>query len=261
MPRFMISRLSRLPVLSALSLLSLFAASTALANSTGLPGRARVGCAEARCHMGGTEPTLAFETPSGLVAPGATVNLMLTALGPQAGGQSKAGLNVEAGAGTLIPDADGVTRSLLGQLVHSAPVPFEGDRAMFMFQWTAPDTAGPVTIYAAVNSVNGDFNTTGDNSAVIEATIEVGDAAGGAGGEPGTGGDPGSAGGLIGVGGESGTGGTPDTDADGGVDGTGDSGGDSGGCQTQPGKAPLSGLGAAFAGLGLLTFRRRLRRR
>ena len=90
----MISRLSRLPVLSALSLLSLFAASTALANSTGLPGRARVGCAEARCHMGGTEPTLAFETPSGLVAPGATVNLMLTAIGPQAGGQSKAGLKI-----------------------------------------------------------------------------------------------------------------------------------------------------------------------
>ena len=196
-----------------------------------------------------------------MVAPGETVDLMLTAAGPQAGGMAKAGLNVEADDGTLIPDADGVTKALLGQLVQSAPVPFDGDSVQFMFQWTAPDTAGPVTIYAAVNSVNGDFNTTGDNSAVIEATIQVGDAAGGAGGEPGTGGDPGSAGGLIGAGGEPATGGTPVTGADAGVDDTSDSGGDSGGCQTQPGKAPLSGLGAAFAGLGLLTFRRRLRRR
>jgi hypothetical protein len=253
-------RLGRSAQLSLLSVLSLFTASTALANSTGLPGRARVGCSEARCHVGGTAPSLVFETPTGAVGPGETVNLMLTAMGPQAGGMAKAGINVEADDGTLIPDADGVTKALLGQLVHSTPVPFDGDTVQFMFQWTAPETTGPVTIYAAVNSVNGDFSTTGDNSAVIEATIQVGEAAGGAGGAPGAGGDPGSAGGLIGVGGESGTGGTPTTDADAGVDDTSDSGGDSGGCQTQPGKAPLSGLAAAFAGLGLLTFRRRLRR-
>lgn len=235
-------RLGRMATLSALSVLSLLTTSTALANSTGLPGRARVGCSEARCHTGGTVPTLAFETPTGVVAPGETVDLMITAAGPQAGGLAKAGINVEADDGTLIPDADGVTKALLGQLVHSAPVPFDGDTVQFMFQWTAPETTGPVTIYAAVNSVNGDFNTTGDNSAVIEATIQVGQAAGGAGGEPGTGG-------------------TPATDADAGVDGTSDSGGGSSGCQTQPGRAPLSGLAGAFAGLGLLAFRRRLRRR
>lgn len=230
----------------ALVVLGMALSSSALANSTGIPGRAKIGCTGSGCHTGGTAPTLTFDAPA-TVAPGQTIDLLVMVEDPQEAAMPKAGINLEAESGALLADADGVLKPLLGQLVHASPVPFDGEMVHFMFQWTAPDTLGPVTLYAAVNSVNGDFSAPGDMSALIEATITVAEA--GAGGGGGEGGTPG------------GGGGTDTASPDGGVDDGGDSGGSSGGCQLEPGRAPVSGRGLAFGGLLILALRRRIRRR
>jgi MYXO-CTERM domain-containing protein len=243
------------PSALALALLSV-SATTASANSLGAPGRTQLGCTGGGCHMGGTAPSLTFDAPA-TVGLGETVDLTITVTGAQAGAAApKAGIGIQAESGTLTADAAGRLKSLLGELVHSAPAEFEGDSVTFDFQWTAPATPGPVTIFAAGNSVNGDANITGDMSALVSATITVTEAGGGGG----TGGTPDGTGGTP-----DGTGGAPigpqpDAGTD---DGTGDGSGgsdDGGGCQARPGVAPTSGLlaGLALLGLGLARRRRRL---
>jgi hypothetical protein len=229
---------------------------TAAANSLGAPGRTQLGCTGGGCHMGGTAPSMTFDAPA-TVGLGETVDLTITLTGVQAGAAApKAGIGIQAEGGTLTADAAGQLKSLLGELVHSGPVDFEGDSVDFTFQWTAPATPGPVTIFAAGNSVNGDANITGDMSALVSATITVAEAGGGgAGGTPdGTGGTPDGTGGApIGPQPDAGTGdGTGD-----GSDGGGDDGG--GGCQARPGLPTTSGLAAGFALLGLALARRRRR--
>ena len=220
----------------------LLAAPAAHAFTMGIPGKSIDGCGGAGCHAGGVEPVVALMTP-GQVAPGATVQLQLTVRG----GQTAAGATISAEAGVLLP-ADDALRANGRELVQNgAALPYEGDEAVFVFDWTAPDEAGPVTLYAAGNSVNLDRLPSGDAFAVTSATIEVGDG-GGAGGAGGGAAVDMGAGGSAAA--DMGTGGSAAADM-----GTASGGGDDGGCTTGGGTAPLFSFGFVLLALGL--FRRR----
>lgn len=201
----------------AVAMSALLVASPALANRNGIPGRAEIGCVGGGCHMGGTAPTIELSGPATL-APGESAEYMLMVSGPQVGGLNPgAGANIKATAGTLAPGSDGVFKSLLKELVHQEPVPFDGEEMVhLLFEFTAPAEAGTVTLFAAANSVNGDLQVTGDLSALTSMEIAVGDG-GGEGGADGAGGEP-AAGGAGGG------------DVDAGTDDGGGGGGGGGGC-------------------------------
>jgi uncharacterized protein (TIGR03382 family) len=235
------------------------AATNAHASRAGLSGRAESGCSMAGCHGGGTEPTVSIDGPTTL-APGATGDFTVTVTGPQAGARvPAAGFNIAAEDGTLAP-ADAQLKAVVAELVqNNMPAAFNGDSVTVPFRWTAPDTAGDYDLFAAGNSVNGDFVPSGDGSATTSFTVAVEAGGGPVGGTPGpVGGTPGPVGGTPGpVGGTPGpVDGAPVTGTDAGVD-SGDSGGDSGGCQAAPGRsAPVA---AAFGLLALPLLRRRRR--
>jgi uncharacterized protein (TIGR03382 family) len=228
------------------------AASTAHASRAGLTGRAESGCSMAGCHGGGTEPTVSIDGPSSL-EPGATGDFSITVTGPQAGARvPAAGFNIAAEDGTLAP-ADAQLKAVVAELVqNNMPVSFEGDSVTVPFRWTAPAAAGDYALFAAGNSVNGDFVPSGDGSGTASFTVAVEAGGGPVGGSPEpVGGSPEPVGGEPAP-----VGGEPVTGTDAGVDGGG-SGGDSGGCQAAPGRgAPLA---AAFGLLALPLLRRRRR--
>ncbi len=123
----------------------------------------------ASCHTGGATPTVTLSGPT-QVAPGATVTYTFTISGgPGAGG----GFDVSATAGSLSV-VDGGTRLLAGEIVHaSTRTPDASGSISWTFAWTAPNTAGPVTLYAAGNSVDLAAGPAGDGVATTSATVTV----------------------------------------------------------------------------------------
>ena len=237
-------------VAAGAAMAALLAASPALANRNGIPGRAQIGCVGGGCHTGGEAPTVELSGPAEL-APGESAEYMLMVAGPQPGAANPgAGANIEASAGTLEPASDEVFKVQLNQLVHQEPVPFDGEEMVhLLFEFTAPEEPGTVTLFAAANSVNGDLQVTGDLSALTSMQIEVAEG-GGEGGADGAGGEPAAGG--------SGGGDEPDA---GPGDGDGGGGGGGGGCQQLPGRGGPALLGVlALSALGGV-FGRRLRRR
>jgi hypothetical protein len=154
-----------------------YASSEGIIGFSGNPNTGGVYCAA--CHSGGAVPAVTLAGPS-VVSPGAALTYTLTI----AGGQEIAGgLNVSATAGTLdtLPGATD-TQLLSGEITHTAPKcieagcqPVAGGEVVFLFNWTAPDDSGPVTLYGAGNSVNLNHNPTGDAAAVTSLDILVAD--------------------------------------------------------------------------------------
>ena len=122
------------------------------------------------CHSGGSTPWVVLDGPT-LVQPGETNTYTLT-LG---GGQERAGgLDVSVTDGTLVI-IDVGTQLLDGEVAHTTPRPvtpfiFE---ASWSFNWTAPLTAGMVTLYGAGNSVNLQAGNNGDAANTDALTIMV----------------------------------------------------------------------------------------
>lgn len=204
-------------------------ATPALAYKVGINNRAQVGCGGGGCHMGGMAPSVELIGPAS-VLPGDEVEFTLRV----AGGQLAAGCNVEASDGLLIP-IDDTLRVLGGQLTHNAnwqPYDDQRQQVEFVFNWVAPDDIGAVTLFAAANSVNTDGTATGDLWATTQATVQVGEGAGGGDADMGAGG----------------AGGAPDA-------GGGGGGGDDG-CRQLPGAPGGSGALLFVALLGLARRRR-----
>lgn len=120
------------------------------------------------CHTGGIAPSVALSGPMSVEA--GSVNSYTFSM---TGGQATAGgFNISASAGTLSISMAGAT-SEAGELRHTQPFTDSGNGIEWTFSFTAPVTAGSVTLYATALSANGNFQMTGDNAASTTLTIEV----------------------------------------------------------------------------------------
>jgi hypothetical protein len=123
------------------------------------------------CHSGGQPPRTKLEGPS-LVATGNTVTYTLRI----SGGQSIAGgLDVSVTAGGLVATDPG-TQLLNSEITHVQPryVDANGD-VLFTFDWNAPASAATATFYAAGNSVDRDYTSSGDLSDKAKLVVTVQD--------------------------------------------------------------------------------------
>jgi hypothetical protein len=146
------------------------------------------------CHAAGTPPTVALTGPAAMAA-GTTAQFTFTVTGTT----TVAGLDVAASsaAATLAPVSPSVQLAA-GEIVHKAPQPLSGGKAVFTFTLTAPPTSGTLTLYGA--GVAG--NSGGDgHGAKTTLAIEVTGGAAVDGGEP----DLGTDMATSGVGGNGGT--------------------------------------------------------
>lgn len=111
------------------------------------------------CH-GSTPSSNVVVTINGpdTLAPGQTANYSLTITG---GPLSGAGTDIAVSLGTLAPVSSEL-RLLNSELTHNAPKAPDAGVVTFEFTYTAPVNAGEQTIYANGNSVNLNYNYTGD---------------------------------------------------------------------------------------------------
>jgi hypothetical protein len=129
-------------------------------------------CVQA-CHSANASTvatTVTLEGPATLTA-GATGDYTLIITG---GPAAKAGMNVAVsnGGGTLsVAGSD--LKVDTGELTHTAAKAFSNNEVRFNFKLVAPSAAGTVTLFGTGNSVNGDGNLTGDNSASTTKQIQV----------------------------------------------------------------------------------------
>lgn len=128
------------------------------------------------CHASTAAPAVVLAGPTAVDA-GTTHTYTVTISG---GPAVTAGFNVSVSgnAGVLAP-AGPDTAVIGGEITHTMPKPFSVGAASFAFRWTAPQTNGPVIMYAAGNSSNGAGNLLGDgvNTATLLITVQNGPAA------------------------------------------------------------------------------------
>ena len=137
------------------------------AHSTGINGATRKNGNGCTCHVGsqgqsGPSPSV-IVTISGLdtLTVGQTTEYQLAI---QGGPAIAAGTNIAASAGILDTALFNVPRLFAfdGELTHETPAPFGGATATFRFRYTAPQTAGTVTLFGNGNSVNKNGTSFGD---------------------------------------------------------------------------------------------------
>jgi hypothetical protein len=161
----------------ALSALLTLLPMTALAHKAGISGMSgkTPGMNCGMCHSGGTSPTGSITgAPITLnVNSSANVSVIITA-GSMA--TTQAGLDVSLGntaaTGSSLSAGNG-TQVLNGEITHIQPRAFDAGITSFDFSITAGVINGPLTIYMAVNAVNGDNATTGDNYYLFNRTLQV----------------------------------------------------------------------------------------
>lgn len=132
-----------------------------------LGGRAEVGCGG--CHGGSASRStvVAFDGPESLEA-GETAEYTLTVTNAASVG---AGAVVASSDGLLTPgEGLGAFESVL---LHVSPVEATNGVTTFTFSLTAPEAPGTVTLNAAGNAINGDFDTSGDGWNLGSLEIEV----------------------------------------------------------------------------------------
>ncbi|MBK7865143.1 MAG: hypothetical protein IPJ65_42415 [Archangiaceae bacterium] len=156
------------PALLAVSLLPLtvFANASGAIGYSGAPGTGS--CND--CHSGGAAPTVTINGPDTLNA-GATGMYTCTVTGG-----SRVGVNI---AVTEMLAALNPVSANLGiafrELFQVSP---QNSGTTFSFSLTAPPVAGPMTIYAVGNAVNGNGATSGDRSANATKMVTIMAAAG-----------------------------------------------------------------------------------
>lgn len=121
------------------------------------------------CHSGGEVPAVTLAGPA-VVTPGQTaVYSLVIAGGQEAGGGLDVAVEDDGGFLTAVFTD---TKLLNDELTHTAPKPAAADGTVtFTFQWTAPLTAGIVTMYGAGNSV--DLDGTNDGDAPNTTTLDI----------------------------------------------------------------------------------------
>lgn len=148
-------------------------ATRALANSGGVAGDS--GAASGRCtdcHGGGKAPKVAITGPASLGA-GDTGEYLITISSATPMAQKFAGADVSASAGQLEPGGgQNTTKLLSGELVQDRLAgPF--DPLQFKFSLVAPEAPGPVTLFGAGLSADGDGTTSGDGAATTMFMLTV----------------------------------------------------------------------------------------
>lgn len=128
----------------------------------------------AACHAPGAPvPTVTISGPQQLDA-GTIAEFTVTVSG---GPGVTAGLGVSAAgvagrAGTF--QAVGPDVHVVGnEISHVEPKAFAQGSASFVFRWQAPGYNGPVTLYAAGNSTNGQLNLLGDGIGTAQLAVNV----------------------------------------------------------------------------------------
>jgi hypothetical protein len=121
-----------------------------------------------QCHAGGTAPTVALDGPA-TVAPGTMATYTFTVTGNSVA----AGLDVAVTGGQLSVDSAQGARIQGGEVVHNARKNYVDGSASWTFTFTAPSSAGTVTMFAAGNNVNGNDNSVGDRAAATQLMINV----------------------------------------------------------------------------------------
>jgi glucose/arabinose dehydrogenase len=123
------------------------------------------------CHApGATTPTVTISGPSTLDANTIAEYTVTIAGGPGATGG--VGVSSTRAAGSF--EAVGSDVHVVGdELSHTQPKAFSSGAVSFRFRWRAPAWNGPVTLYAAGNSSNGQLNLLGDGIATRPFTVTV----------------------------------------------------------------------------------------
>lgn len=126
--------------------------------STGITGRTLKNGNGCECHS--LNPSgnvnVVIDGPS-TINTGETANFTVTITG---GPLSAAGTNIAASTGTL--NAATGLQKVGDELTHTSPKAVTGGSVVFTFSYTAPATAGDITLYANGNSVNLNGQNTGD---------------------------------------------------------------------------------------------------
>lgn len=121
------------------------------------------------CHYGGPGPQVAISGPT-QVQPGSSHTYVLRIA---EGGETAGGLNVSVSEGSLTA-IDSGTKLVNGEITHVSPRLIDpSGNVVFRFKWTAPLSAGSVTLYGAANSVDLNGQPSGDRSTKVSRTITV----------------------------------------------------------------------------------------
>ncbi|MCB9155195.1 MAG: PQQ-dependent sugar dehydrogenase [Caldilineae bacterium] len=123
------------------------------------------------CHSAGAATPVVDIAGPAIVDAGSTHSYVVTV----AGGPGVTGGFNASTTGFLgtFSSVDAETEVLAGEITHNNPKFFSGGQVQFTFDWTAPDSNGPVTMYAAGNSTNGEGNLAGDGVNNTSMTIVV----------------------------------------------------------------------------------------
>lgn len=129
------------------------------ASSTGITGVTQKNGDGCKCHGGQNAGVNVTINGPATLAAGATGDYAVTI---QGGPLSRAGTNIAVSAGTLSVIAGEGTKLVGGEITHTGPKTPVSGVVTFSFKYTAPATAGAITMYANGNSVNFNGNNSGD---------------------------------------------------------------------------------------------------
>lgn len=148
-------------VKSTILLLLACVSAEVFANSSGVINRSRGTSTCNQCHGGASLNTNLTLTTPDEVAPGSVNSFSLELSHDGAG----SGFNMSATGGTLAAGAN--SKLVAGQLTHTGVIPVSGGRTVWNMQWTAPAEESEQQIFVCANAVNGDGNTTGDETFAV----------------------------------------------------------------------------------------------
>ncbi len=140
-----------------------------LSNSQGITGNSTSGCS---CHgtpSTNSQVTILGDPLTNGYEPGVTYTMTTGILNTN--GKLAAGFDLGVTDGTLIAGAN--NQLVNGELTHVSPQALTNGAVAFIYEWTAPSAgAGDVTFNVAINAVNGDGSTDGDEYNVYTATAK-----------------------------------------------------------------------------------------
>ena len=154
-------------------------AASALGYSTGIATTsfpvASQGCNG--CHSGGNTPIVSLEGPSS-VEVGSVLEYTLVIV--ETGSQTQGGLNVSSDLGVLsLGGGDSLKTQLITgtggreEVTHTNRKAGVAGEIRFSFEFTAPASAGDVTVAGWGNAVDGTFTSLGDLASLVEKTVSV----------------------------------------------------------------------------------------
>ncbi|ATB36868.1 hypothetical protein CYFUS_002283 [Cystobacter fuscus] len=143
---------------------------SALANSAGITGQSgKDGATCSTCHYGGAAaPVVEISGPTTL-EPNATGQYTLIIKG---GPANVGGMNVAVDNAAAVLQAGEGSKKLGSELTHNGAKSFTNGELRFAFSLVAP-ASGTVKIFAAGNSANNNYDSSGDRAAATTQTVTI----------------------------------------------------------------------------------------